>query len=168
MWNALLGALKEWPIKKISEPFLQVGQYLQNLPLPISLSTGNLSRGALWKGLAMGGSFSCSSSEREGLPTVPSSLEWSLASWFICLSSILWPYQSLAELSDSLHVTTNGLVSLPRTELNKKQPGFPFFCCHVKRVAVILFYNRKAVVKHTKLTLLPNQCSMHVHVGKQK
>lgn len=43
---------------------------------PISLSTGHLSRVALWKGHAMGGNFSWSSSEREGLPTVPSSLLW--------------------------------------------------------------------------------------------
>lgn len=142
MWNALWGALKECChlgklIKGSASCSLHVKEYLQILLLccfPVSLSTVTLCTGDLWRGHAMGGSFSCSSSEREGLPTVSISLLW-LIQWLVDLLDLAESHDLINHQQCfliSLCVATNGLVSLPRMELNWKQACFFLFCCHAK------------------------------------
>ena len=130
---------------------------------PTSLATGNLCRVDLPRGQGMGGSFPCSSSEREGLLTVSTSLVW-LIQWLVDLFASVESHDLISHQQSLLispGVTTNRLVSLPRTELKWKQSYFRFLCHHVKMIAVIFSTIWKPVVNHTQLTLLPNQCSMH-------
>lgn len=132
---------------------------------PTSLATGSLCRVELRRGQAMGGSFPCSSSEREGLPPVSTSLVW-LIQWLVDLFASVESHDLISRQQSLLIspvVTTNRLVSLPRTELKWKQSYFRFLCHHVKMVAVIFSAIRKPVVNHTQSTLLPYQCSMHMH-----